>query len=67
MDTTDSKITFDENGVCDHCQTFYKDIKPYWHTDEKGWLEISQIAEQIKKEGVGKNFDCIIDMNSCIV
>ena len=20
MDTTDSKITFDENGVCDHCR-----------------------------------------------
>jgi len=26
MDTTDSKINFDENGVCDHCNTFYKEI-----------------------------------------
>ena len=58
MDTTDSKITFDENGVCDHCQTFYKDIKPNWHTDEKGFQEISKIAEQIKKEGqAGRNGD----------
>ena len=24
MDTTDSKITFDENGVCDHCRNFDK-------------------------------------------
>ena len=23
MDTTDSKITFDEKGVCDHCNTFH--------------------------------------------
>ena len=23
MDTTDQKITFDENGICDHCNTFY--------------------------------------------
>ena len=22
MDTSDSKITFDENGVCDHCRLF---------------------------------------------
>ena len=28
MDTTDSNITFDDKGVCDHCNTFYKDIKP---------------------------------------
>ena len=26
MDTTDSKITFDENGVCDHCRNFDKNI-----------------------------------------
>lgn len=24
MDTTDSKITFDDNGVCDHCRNFEK-------------------------------------------
>ena len=35
MDTTDSKI-FDENGVCDHCNTYYNDILPKWHTDERG-------------------------------
>ena len=36
MDTTDSAITFDEKGVCDHCNTFYTAILPNWHTDEKG-------------------------------
>ncbi len=50
MDTTDSKITFDENGVCDHCQTFYKDIQPNWYIDEKGWQEIVKVADDIKKE-----------------
>lgn len=66
MDVTDSKIEFDENGVCDHCSTFYKDIKPNWHTDEKGWSEITAIAEKIKKEGEGKDFDCIIGMSGGI-
>jgi N-acetyl sugar amidotransferase len=66
MDTTDTKITFDENGVCDHCHTFYNDIKPHWHTDEKGWNEIVKVADTIKKEGEGKDFDCIIGMSGGI-
>jgi N-acetyl sugar amidotransferase len=66
MDTTDTKITFDENGVCDHCHTFYNDIKPHWHTDEKGWNEIVKIADTIKKEGEEKDFDCIIGMSGGI-
>ena len=32
MDTTDSKIIFDQYGVCDHCKTFENDIKPFWKT-----------------------------------
>lgn len=66
MDTTDSNIVFDENGVCDHCNTFFNDIKPNWHTDEKGWAEITKIAADIKKEGEGKEFDCIIGMSGGI-
>lgn len=66
MDTTDSKIVFDEKGVCDHCNTFYKDIEPKWHPDDKGWAEISKIADDIKKEGEGKDFDCIIGMSGGI-
>ena len=66
MDTTDSKIVFDENGVCDHCHTFDKDIAPFWDTSESGWKKISAIAEDIKKEGEGKEFDCIIGMSGGI-
>ncbi len=66
MDTTDSKITFDENGVCDHCTDFYKNILPNWHTDEKGRVELQKIVEKIKKEGKGKDFDCIMGMSGGI-
>ena len=66
MDTTDSKITFDENGMCDHCQTFYKDIKPNWHTNSEAFKEISEIADDIKEEGADKDFDCIIGMSGGI-
>lgn len=60
MDTTDSKIIFDENGVCDHCNNFYKNILPNWHTDERGWQALQEIVKKIKHEGRGKDFDCIL-------
>jgi len=67
MDTTDSKIVFDENGVCDHCNTFYKDIKPFWNPQsDEAKQKLSQMVESIKKEGEGKDFDCIIGMSGGI-
>ena len=66
MDTTDSKIVFDDKGVCDHCNTYYKDILPKWHTDEKGDKALKEIVEKIKKEGEGKDFDCLMGMSGGI-
>lgn len=66
MDTSDSKIVFDQNGICDHCNTFYKDIKPYWSPNQKGWLEISKLAKKIRNERKNKEFDCIIGMSGGI-
>jgi N-acetyl sugar amidotransferase len=63
MDTTDSEITFDERGVCDHCINFYENTLPNWHTDERGWHSLQRIVEKIKQEGEGKDFDCIMGMS----
>lgn len=66
MDTTDSKIVFDDKGVCDHCNTFYSDILPKWHTDERGDRALKEIVKKIKKEGEGKDFDCLMGMSGGI-
>lgn len=66
MDTTDSMIVFDKNGVCDHCNSFYKDILPNWHTDERGRQKLEKIVQKIKKEGEGKDFDCIMGVSGGI-
>lgn len=63
MDTSDSKITFDANGVCDHCNDFYKNVQPNWHTDERGRDELEAIVAKIKKSGKGKDFDCILGIS----
>lgn len=66
MDTSDSRIVFDEKGICDHCKTFYRDIRPNWHTDERGHLELQKIINKIRREGEGKEFDCIVGMSGGI-
>ena len=66
MDTTDSKISFDDKGICDHCNTYYKDILPNWHTDERGDRALKQIVKKLKKEGEGKDFDCLMGMSGGI-
>lgn len=63
MDTSDSQIVFDENGVCDHCNSFKKDVLPNWHPDEQGKAIFRGMVEKIKREGKGKPFDSIIGMS----
>jgi N-acetyl sugar amidotransferase len=63
MDTTDSRIVFDEHGVCDHCISFKRDVLPHWHPDETGAAMFRQIVERIKASGKGRDFDCIMGMS----
>lgn len=66
MDTTDSMIVFDENGVCDHCSTFYAKIQPNWNTNGNGQKQLQQLVGKIKQAGKGRDFDCIIGMSGGI-
>lgn len=66
MDTTDTAISFDDNGVCDHCRRFYAEILPDWHPDERGSRELERIVDKIKKQGRGRDFDCIVGMSGGI-
>jgi N-acetyl sugar amidotransferase len=63
MDTTDSRITFDESGMCDHCRNFYKNTLPNWHPNEDGRKALDATVEKIKKDGKGREFDCIMGMS----
>jgi N-acetyl sugar amidotransferase len=63
MDTSDPRITFDERGWCDYCQNFYKNIKPYWHPDEKSEEALLEIAERIRRNKGNVSHDCIIGLS----
>ena len=66
MDTSDSKIRFDERGVCDHCNTYLRSIAPNWDTGEVGQKYLQAQVEDIKAAGKGRDFDCIIGMSGGI-
>jgi N-acetyl sugar amidotransferase len=63
MDTSDSKIVFDERGWCDYCVNFHRNIKPNWHPDEQGRRAIEPLIEKIKRDGRGRDHDCLIGVS----
>ena len=63
MDTSDPTLTFDEKGVCVYCNNFEIEIKPNWHPNEQGMKNIMPMIEKIKKEGKGKDYDCLIGLS----
>lgn len=61
LDTNDdSKITFNDKGVCNYCQTFDKDYSTLltMSTEAKD-AELKKMVEQMKADGKGKKYDCI--------
>jgi N-acetyl sugar amidotransferase len=63
MDTTDSKITFDEKGVCDFCNDYYNNILPHWKAQLENTDLLMQTAAKIKEDTKGQKYDCIIGMS----
>ena len=63
MDTSDPKIIFDENGICDHCNSYDTNVKPFWFPNDYGKELFAQQAEKIKQKGKGKEFDSIIGLS----
>jgi N-acetyl sugar amidotransferase len=63
MDTTDPNIVFNERGWCDYCNNFESTVLPNWHTDGQGERALKLLADRIREEGKGKDFDCIIGLS----
>lgn len=63
MDTTDPWISFDEEGVCNHCRNFDNVIRPLWHPDEEGASYLKAKAAEIRDYGKNHEYDCIIGVS----
>lgn len=63
MDTTDPNIEFDEFGVCNHVRDYEN-----WEANTKlssseSASALSKMVDMLKKEGQGKDYDCIMGLS----
>ena len=68
MDTTDSEIKFDKNGICNHCKSALKKLQErnfYLDNETKKNLLERKINE-IKERGKNKQHDCVIGISGGI-
>jgi N-acetyl sugar amidotransferase len=63
MDTSDPEIRFDEQGVCNHCHDYDRLIQQRVLTGEAGLRYLEKLVEQIKREGRGKPYDCVMGVS----
>lgn len=62
-DETVSGISFDKNGVCSYCLTMDNLIEHYKTGKPEGQKMLNDIIAQIKKDGKGKKYDCVIGVS----
>ena len=63
MDTTDLEISFDEQGVCNHCYKFDELTSKRWFPNEDGKKKLETIFNKIKQKGKKQEYDCIIGLS----
>lgn len=63
MDTSDERIHFDENGVCNYCQEFEQKISLYRFSERESRCRLQCLADKIKVESKGKEYDSIIGLS----
>jgi len=66
MDTSDTSITFDEQGVCNHCCHFDEVTRREWFPNEEGARKWAAMADQIRLAGKGQEYDCILGLSGGI-
>lgn len=63
MDTTDPDITFDEDGVCNHCRNFDIVVKPNWFPNPEGKKKLDELITKIINDGKNSEYDCVIGLS----
>lgn len=63
MNTTDTNLVLDENGVCDRCHDYDSRILPWWNHGNGHEVELQKLLSDIKKRGEGKQYDCLLGLS----
>ncbi|WP_445495605.1 N-acetyl sugar amidotransferase [Photorhabdus sp. SF281] len=66
MDTTDPTISFDSNGICNHCNDFDNKTSKLWYPNDLGKEKLNNIIDKIKSSKKNEKYDCIIGLSGGI-
>ena len=63
MDTSDPWITFDDSGICNHCNNYFDYLNHSIGSKEDCDRELDKLVDHLKKAGKGKDYDCIMGLS----
>jgi N-acetyl sugar amidotransferase len=64
MDTSDPNISFDENGMCNHCRRYDQIISRHGSCGQTALTQrLNSLVKQIKMKRGRKEYDCIIGIS----
>lgn len=63
MDTSDPDISFDREGVCNHCHQYDRMVQEEIFTGDIGQEKLSQLVSRIQESGKGNDYDCLIGVS----
>ncbi|GLS00176.1 LPS biosynthesis protein WbpG [Brevundimonas denitrificans] len=62
MDTSDPKITFDDEGVCNHCRDYDVYMARAGDPSQRQ-AKLDAMVAHLKRQGKGKPYDCIMGLS----
>lgn len=63
VDSSYPDVQFDEFGVSHTYNDFHSNVKEYWQTGANGKRHLEELVLSIKRDGRGKEFDCIMGLS----
>ena len=66
MDSSDSRIRFNDEGICDHAVDFKKNVLPRWRYQLDNPSLLDNKISLIKKNGRNSEYDCILGLSGGI-
>lgn len=63
MDTSDSEITFDDDGICNHCKSYKDRLNSRLYNQEERDEKLSSLVNEIKCNSLNNEYDCIIGVS----
>jgi N-acetyl sugar amidotransferase len=63
MDTSDADISFDSQGVCNHCRTFEQVTSKHWYPGPEGKVLLDKLVADTREMGRNAEYDCILGLS----